>query len=246
MFDIDDLLHSGLGGVWRNFIDTGGGGDSGSDDAGSGSAGSDASDTDDPYYQAKTDGPYAGWSNYALDNLKGSLSPTDFGAFLQDRIGTFGANNMNQDPDAPPAQPTLRYDPTDYGAPAISQPEDSGQAGGSDQAAASGSSPGGWFTNQGIYQNQAPPLGAGSSGQTGGWASPYANLPDKGTAGRVRTIRWAAMAERAWAARRNTPIPAQSGCRSIGMRGRRLPTRLPKFKISTTRLAHQKWDNRNL
>jgi len=129
---------------------------------------------DNPYFQVKADGPFAGWSNYAMDNLKGSLSPMDYGKFLQDRIGTYGANRMIQDPNEPPAQFDLHYDPADYGAPAAGQANDSGQMGGTGagEADAVGSGPGGWFTNQGRYPNQNPMLGPSFAGQTGRSANP--------------------------------------------------------------------------
>jgi hypothetical protein len=114
---------------------------------------------DEPYFTPRTDGPYAGWSNYALDNLKESLSPVDFGKFLQDRIGTFGANNINQDPDAPPSQCTLSYDPTDYGAPALSQPGNAGQANG-------------WTDPDSIWGGTSGGLGyGGGQGYGGGFGS---------------------------------------------------------------------------
>jgi len=84
----------------------------------------------DPYFQVKTDGPFAGWNNYALDNLKGSLSPMDYGAFLQDRLNTHFANYLNQDQNAPPEQFKLEYAPADYGAPRAGQADNSGQGGG--------------------------------------------------------------------------------------------------------------------
>jgi hypothetical protein len=95
---------------------------------------------------------------------------------------------MNQDPTTPPSQFQLDYDPTDYGAPATAQADNTGQTGGSDPGAADtrgyglgdpnaiGSGPGGWFMNQGLYPNQYPMPGAGFGGQAGGLGYP-SNMP---------------------------------------------------------------------
>ena len=77
----------------------------------------------DAYFRVRTDGPFAGWNQHALDNLKASLSQKAYGDFLLDRVGAFGANNMSQDPNDAPAQFTLHYDPADYGAPPAEQPD---------------------------------------------------------------------------------------------------------------------------
>jgi hypothetical protein len=180
MFDIDDLLSSGLGGVWQNFIDTGGGGSApGGDDTGfaaddddAGSGGSDDFASMGPYFAPRTDGPFTGWSDAALDNLQGSLSQADYGAFLLDRAATFGANTMNQDQDEPPLQPMRSYEPADYGAPAAAQASDAGQATGPGAGSSDAAGPNtaesasnGWFLGQGPFQNQTPAFGVGMGGQ---------------------------------------------------------------------------------
>ncbi|MBF0482850.1 MAG: lytic transglycosylase domain-containing protein [Desulfovibrionaceae bacterium] len=138
-----------------------------------GDLGQSGGQSSEPYYQVKPDGPFAGWTNEAMDNLKDSLSPMDFAAFLNDRIDTHFANAVNRDPNAPSLAPELDYEPTDYGAPATGQADNAGQTGGSDTGAAGD---GGWFTSQGLYQNQNPLPGAGFGGQAADRANP-GNFP---------------------------------------------------------------------
>ncbi|MBF0482666.1 MAG: hypothetical protein HQK81_14650 [Desulfovibrionaceae bacterium] len=130
--------------------------------------------SNDPYYQVQPAGPYAGWSRYALDNLKSSLSPVDFGNFLNDRITTYGGNRMRQDPSDPPSQFKFDYDPADYGAPASGQPDNTGRA-----------------DRNSDYPDYGGGMGGGFNDGSGGGSSLFGNSlfgPDEAQAGGLDSV----------------------------------------------------------